>query len=157
MPATERGPEPRPEAEQHGLGLVVEGVAEGDAGALVGGRRPQGRVAGGAGGRLGAAVPADLDPDDGHRVEPEVAQQVAPCRSARGREPACSPWSTVTAPAGTPARGASKATAAASARESAPPLQATRTGWSEAVSAGRTALRTCATAGSGPATAGLRR
>src|SRR6185312_7588772 len=72
--------------------------------------------------------------------------------SARSAEPSCRPWSTVTAPAGTPARGASKATAAASARESAPPLQATSTGRGERVSPGRTALRSCATAGLGPTT-----
>ncbi len=58
------------------------------------------------------------------------------------------------APARRPARGASKASAPAKAKESAPPLQATRT----VVLVGRernidrTAERTAATAGGGPLT-----
>src|ERR1700733_10170838 len=56
----------------------------------------------------------------------------------------------VTSPAATPARGASKATAAASARESAPPEQATNTGPPASARVRRTADRISATAGAGP-------
>src|SRR5665811_665439 len=75
-------------------------------------------------------------------------------RSATASEPSCRPWSTITAPAVSPARGASKATADASARESAPPLQATSTRPPGVIcsSAGRTAARVAATAGCGPLT-----
>ena len=47
--------------------------------------------------------------------------------AARRSEPSWSPWSTVTPPARMPSLGASKARAEASAMESAPPGQATRT------------------------------
>src|SRR5665811_1093444 len=82
-------------------------------------------------------------------------------RSATASEPSCRPWSTITAPALRPARGASKATAAASARESAPPLQATSTRppgviCSICARACRTATRVAATAGCGPVTCRLR-
>src|SRR5665811_158216 len=78
-------------------------------------------------------------------------------RSATACEPSCRPWSTITAPAVSPARGASKATAAARARESAPPLQATSTRPPGVIcpicaSASRTATRVAAMAGCGPVT-----
>ena len=54
----------------------------------------------------------------------QLPQRRRPRSRPRSAEPAWRPWSTVTAPARRPARGASKASAAARARESAPPLQA---------------------------------
>src|SRR5205814_1993921 len=83
------------------------------------------------------------------------SRSMPPTSSARSAEPGCRPWSTVTPPAAIPRRGASNATAAASANESAPPLQATSTACGGSVcpaSARRTATRTWATAGSGPLT-----
>ncbi len=93
--------------------------------------------------------------------------------AARRSEPGCSPWSTVMPPARMPSLGASKARAEASAMESAPPEQATRTSgrgpparrwpaglpvWSVRTSwsTRRTARRIAATAGWGPMSGALR-
>src|SRR5690606_36965940 len=75
--------------------------------------------------------------------------------SATWAEWACNPWSTTTAPAVPPSRGTTNAVAAARARESAPPEQATSTRRPVspvAASARRTATRVAATSGAGPAT-----
>ena len=73
---------------------------------------------------------------------------------ARSAEPSCSPWSTVTAPTWSAPVRPSKAVAAASARESAPPLQATRTvdPAARCCRCWRTASLTAATGGAGPLT-----
>src|SRR4051812_34366537 len=70
-------------------------------------------------------------------------------RLACSADPACSPWSTVTPTTCHGRDRASKVAAATSASESAPPEQATSTGWSPtSTSPRRTASRTAATAGS---------
>ena len=123
------------EAEQHGLGLVVEGVAEQQRdGAELAARLGERCVARRAGGGLGAAVlRPTIRVTDEHRVEAEVGGLAG--GALRGiRDPSCRPWSTITAPARSPARGASKAVAAASARESGPPERATSTSESDLAS-----------------------
>ena len=117
------------EAEQHGLGLVVEGVPEQDGRAR---RRSQSErgVAGGPGRGLGPAGPGrvDLDPDQVHRVEAElVADRGHPPRLL-GRSGLQAVVDRDQAGRRSPARGASNASAAARASESAPPEQATNTG-----------------------------
>src|SRR5262249_21714253 len=74
---------------------------------------------------------------------------------ARESDPDCSPWSTVTSPARSPARGATNLVASARASESAPPEQATstRAPSRNPVSARRTATRQAATAGASAAIA----
>ncbi|GMA87702.1 hypothetical protein GCM10025868_29520 [Angustibacter aerolatus] len=82
------------------------------------------------------------------------AVQVAAAAATTSADPCWRPWSTSTAPARRPARGATKAVAAASASESGPPLTATSTSepGGRSASARRTAVRPRATAGSGPVT-----
>src|SRR5690606_22768048 len=78
-PGERARPGPAAEPEQHGLGLVVEGVSEQDGGGTVlGGRVPQRAVAGGAGGGRRATAPLGLDLPDLHRLQPE-----APARGCR--------------------------------------------------------------------------
>ncbi len=74
MPASDRVPDPRAKPQQHGLGLVVEGVPEQDArrakplGDLV-----EGRVARGSRGRFGSGLSGrDVDWLRLDRVEPEL-------------------------------------------------------------------------------------
>src|SRR3954469_7327052 len=150
MPAMERGPDPRPRPSSTVSAWSSRVWARAmRAPPSTAARRAAERDGGGA-----ASGPPSRPTSTRTTVtgsSPRLRNSSA-VRSARAAEPAWSPWSTVTAPAGRPARGASNAIAAASARESAPPLHATRTGWSEALRVGRTALRIRATAGSGPAT-----
>jgi hypothetical protein len=68
-------PRPASQPEQHGLGLIVGGVAEQHQ-ALVE-ERPQRRVAGGPGSTLRAAGRADVDPQHLDRVQPELVAQDA--------------------------------------------------------------------------------
>ena len=141
------------EPQQHGLGLVVEGVAEqhGDGAGRGGGlrsagsappaRRPRGpprrrRRRRTSPGRARAPSPRGGGGRDLGRARP----------GGRGRRRP--------RPARSPARGASKAVAAARARESAPPLSATSTQRASAADGAedrrgraRTARRTSATAG----------
>ena len=157
------------EPEQHGLGLVVQGVPEQDGrGAVRGRRAPRARVPGRAGRRLGPPPGPDgtvaRTTSTGSRPRP---RHCSAARAATSALPACRPWSTTTAPARSPARGATKDVAAARASESAPPEHATSTsgtvctGWEAGpVPAGRarssrqrrTASRAAATAGGGPVT-----
>ena len=142
------------EAEQHLLGLVVEGVPEqhGHRPVPVGGRL-EGGVAGLAGGGLQARRPTPATSTVTHLdgVEAQVRGAAAPPAAATCAEPGCRPWSTTTAPARHPAAVASKARAAARASESAPPLHATRTRspGTRSATAPRTATRTAAVAASG--------
>ena len=62
IPASDAGPGPAAQAEQHRLGLVVEGVPERDAGAVLGGRRRERGVPGRPGRGLRAAVAARPGP-----------------------------------------------------------------------------------------------
>ena len=149
MPAIERGPEPAAEAEQHRLGLVVEGVPEQHVRVERVAPATQRGVAGGPGGGLAARPPSPTV--DRQRSRPGRTR----ARSrARRRCAACSAEPVLQAVIDgdqarprRPARGASNAVAAASASESAPPEQATSTGPPRT---GRTAWRTAATAGCGP-------
>ena len=137
--------------EQHGLGLVVEGVAEQDpARAQPLGRRVEGGVPGVPGRGFGAAGRRRRAPWPPRPARVRAPGTPTATASARAAEPGCSPWSTVTAPARSPQRGASSAVAAARASESAPPLTATRTRSPASTStrAVRTASRVAATAGS---------
>ena len=117
------------EAEQHLLGLVVEGVPEQHGGGAVPvGGGVEGGVAGRAGGGLEAlARRGDLD---GHHVDGVEAER-AQARRRPPRRPAPSRAGGRGRRRPPPARharpGASNAVAAASARESAPPLHATST------------------------------
>src|SRR4051794_22502718 len=149
MPATERGPDPRPRPSSTvsawSSRVWPSATRASPAAAASACKRTVRAAASGP-----PSVPTStVRTVTGARPSLRSSSAVA---SARSAEPACRPWSTVTAPAGTPARGASKATAAARARESAPPLQATSTGCAERVRPGRTAPRNCATAGLGPLT-----
>ena len=78
MPATDRGPGPAAQPEQHGLGLVVEGVPERDAGAVRRPPRPQAAYRAVRAAASGPPSAADVDPDDSDRGEAEVAQQAPP-------------------------------------------------------------------------------
>src|SRR4051794_10877718 len=147
MPATERGPDPRPRPSSTvsawSSRVWPSATRASPAAAASACKRTVRAAASGP-----PSVPTStVRTVTGARPSLRSSSAVA---SARSAEPTCRPWSTVTAPAGTPARGASNAIAAASARESAPPLQATRTGCAERVRPGRTAPRSCATAGLGP-------
>ncbi len=63
------------EAEQHRLGLVVEGVAEQhDGGARLGGGRVERGIAGSASGCLRPAITRDLDAPHEHGLEPEFTR-----------------------------------------------------------------------------------
>ena len=135
---------------RRGCGRAGRGGAE-----PVGGRVERG-VAGRPGGGLGPPAPAatsTVATSTGSRPErPRSWSAAVPATSA---EPACSPWSTTTAPARRPSRGASNATAAARASESAPPLQRDqhdgRPGGTRPAPS-RTATRMAAAAGCGPVT-----
>ena len=93
--------------EQHRLGLVVEGVAEQHAGVARRGRPRRARRSGRRGRRPpGRPARPTSTGDDLDRVEPELVAELRRPARACSAEPACSPWSTVTSPAGTPARAA---------------------------------------------------
>ena len=123
-----RGARAAGEPEQHGLGLVVERVAEQhERRSGLGGGRVERGVAGLASGCLGAALARDARRAARRTGSSPRARAASAAAAATSAEASCSPWSTITAPARQPARGASNATAAASASESAPPERATST------------------------------
>ena len=123
-----RGARAAGEPEQHGLGLVVERVAEQhERGSGLGGDRVERGVAGVASGCLGAALARRRRRAARPRGRARAPGAASAAAAATSAEASCSPWSTITAPARSPARGASNAVAAASASESAPPESATST------------------------------
>ena len=130
---------PAGEAQQHGLGLVVERVPEQDGRGteLVGGALER-RVPGGPRGRLARGRRPSTRTTDRRRARARGTPRAA--SSATCAEPACSPWSTTTrlrAPRRRRCAAATNAAPAASASESGPPEQATRT----SASGGRSATR----------------
>ena len=135
------------EAEQHLLGLVVEGVAEEHGGGAVPvGGLVEGGVAGRAGGGLEAVTrggrPRRSRTSTGSRPRARRRSAASAATCGRAGLEAVVDDDRAGAP---PGRGASKAVAAASASESAPPLHATSTrspGARASASGARTAWRT---------------
>ena len=155
----ERGPHPGDRAatgaagqpEQHGLGLVVEGVAEQhDAGPHPVGDLVEHGVPRLPGRGLDpAAARVDVHPDRHGLVRPERGHLGDDPVGVRSAEPSCRPWSTMAPTTCQPDSRASKTVAASRASESAPPEQATTTTSPGPTSARarRTPRRTAATAG----------
>src|SRR4051812_19103514 len=152
MPATDRGPEPRPRPSST--------VSAWSSSVCPSATRAPTRTAASASASKRAARAAPSGPPapatstrstrTGWSPRPRSSCAVPAARSA---EPGCRPWATVTPPTATAADRASKASAAASATESAPPLQAASTGCSLRRRPLRTAERSTATARGGPTTA----
>ena len=143
------------QAEQHGLGLVVEGVAEQHQRGRRGARRPPpGRRTSPPGRPPRARAPTRRRPATRAVIvsSTPIAASCSTTRSACSAEPGCSPWSTVTPTTRRPRLWPSKTAAEASASESAPPLHATATatpspGRRAGDSAGGPGSRTAATEG----------
>ena len=92
---------PAAQPEQHGLGLVVEGVAEQHRRVRVRAGGAQRGVAGAPGGGLGPARPGHLDRVHARPRHPSPASS-STVAAARSAEPSCSPWSTTAACTGRP-------------------------------------------------------